>query len=140
MPRSGWLALGAVAAALAATQPWVGRAWLGQPIAWAVAGVSWLAILGAWRSGRRGPQRHRILSRLAPLLIAGAGSLLIGARLTAWPLPADTGPIELPGGSGPWTASVESIGSPRGGLQVATVELAEPAQLRVAITAPAYPA
>ena len=139
MPRSGWLALGAVIAALAATQPWLGRAWLMQPATWLLMAASWLAVVTRWRARRRrGDARW---SRVAPFLVAIAGVLLIGVRLTIAPLATDVGPAALPTGSGPWTATVEAIGNPRDGKQVATVLvvlIGAPA-VQTAITAPADP-
>src|SRR5436190_15228695 len=93
MPRSGWLALGAVLAAFGATQPWLGQSWLTQPVTWLLLAVSWLGVIARW--GRRGTAAgsaasHRsdsaIWSRraskaLVPALLAGAGALAIGVRL-----------------------------------------------------------
>jgi competence protein ComEC len=139
MPRSGWLALGAVAAALAATTPWLGQAWLGNAAVWALLGGSWLAVVAGWR---RRPRRTARAVVPAAVTI-GAGALLVGARLAILPLTATAPAAALPSGSGPWTATVVAIGNPRDGSQVATVELdggrAAAGALIVALTAPANP-
>ena len=93
MPRSGWLALGAVLAAFGATQPWLGQSWLTQPVTWLLLAASWLGVIARWRrrgaaagsaaSRRSGSQtRSRLASKaLVPVLLAGAGGLAIGVRL-----------------------------------------------------------
>src|SRR6476660_724624 len=103
MPRSGWLAFGCVLAALAATQPWVGRAWLAQPLTWLLLTGSWLAIIARWHA--RGRPTAMPGSRVLPAVVAIAGALLIGARLIIAPLPAAGGPTTLPSGDGPWEVS-----------------------------------
>jgi competence protein ComEC len=138
MPRSGWLALGSVLAALAASQPWAGQAWLAQPVTWLLLGGSWLAVVLRWRARPTGSTSH---GPLLPAIVVLAGALLVGVRLVALPASGPTGAVALPGGSGPWTATVEAIGNPRNGSQVATVQLATTAgsALLVSITAPADP-
>lgn len=73
--------------------------------------------------------------RLAPL---GLGILLIALRGLTLPVAAGPAP-NLPDGSGPWTAIVESVNSPRGGSRPAILAIESP-QLRVAATLPWYPA
>src|SRR5437867_4005533 len=109
MPRSGWVALGAVLAALAATQPWLGQSWLAQPLTWLLLGASWLAASARWRRPA-GAARQRPESKLViPLLLGGAGALVIGLRLMLGPVPETTVPPALPIGTGPWAAVVEAI-------------------------------
>src|SRR5260221_2013555 len=99
MPRSGWLALGVVLGALAATQPWLGQAWLAQPATWLLLAGAWLAVIARWR---RQPHEERASTpRLRALLVTAAGALLIGARLAIGPVSAPPGPVTLPVGAGP---------------------------------------
>ena len=142
MPRSGWVALGAVLAALAATQPWAGRAWLAHPAMWTLIAGTWLAMAAGRR--RRTPMADEATGSARPLtvlLVVLAGALLIGARVLIAPPAARAPAVSLPTGSGPWTAAVETVGNPRDGSQVATVRLrdASGAPLVVAITAPPDP-
>ena len=133
VPRSIWLATGAVAAAL------LGPALIGQAgAADAGAPIRTAAVLGLTLAMVVGGLALRsALARrtLAPLVV---GLVLIGVRLalsTPAPAPADT---VVPGGSGPWTGRVIGVGSPRAGQQAATVLLDDPG-LRVAATLPRYP-
>ncbi len=123
-PRSAWLAVGAASAA--------GWVWAGQPAIGAlVAGLLMIAAgLAARPSGFRGA---------VPLLAGGTGAILLGLRVLLGPAAPPVPP--LPDGSGPWTAVVESVGSPRDGDQVARLALrVEPGPVRVAVTLPAFPA
>ena len=124
VPRSTWLATGAAIAA--------GWAWTGQPaIAALVAGM---LVLTAAAAGRRSGVRGAV-----PLLAGGAGAALLALRVLLGPAAPPIPP--LPVGSGPWTAVVESVGSPRDGDQVARLALrVEPGPVRVAATLPAFPA
>ncbi|HSS36205.1 MAG TPA: ComEC/Rec2 family competence protein [Patescibacteria group bacterium] len=133
MPRSIWLATGAVAAALLGP-PLIGQAGAsdaGAPIRTAaVLGLTLATVVGGL--GLRSPLARRTP---APLVV---GLVLIGVRLalsTPAPAPAET---VMPGGSGPWTGRVVGVGSPRAGQQAATV-LLDDAGLRVAATLPRYP-
>jgi competence protein ComEC len=123
MPRSGWLAIGAVAAALAVLQHDARLIWA------AVAGavVAGAIAVGWFRSGR------------APLAAIAVGSSLIVLRATVVaPPPAPDG---APEGAGPWTMVVESVSSPRDGDQVATLRTVEGRTdgFRLAATLPRYP-
>jgi competence protein ComEC len=139
MPRSGWVALGAVVAALGATQPWLGQSWLAQPLTWLLLGASWLGAIARWRRPA-GARRQRPESRwLIPLVLGGAGALVIGLRLMLGPVPAASGPLALPLGTGPWTGVVEAIGNPRTGQQTATVRLATRPPIAVAASVPPDP-
>ena len=125
MPASGWLAVGTVVAALAA--PSVGAVVIALLAAsLAVAGRSF----GSLRTYRR-PARG--------LVIATVGGLALAIRLVLLPAPPPTA-AELPAGSGPWEATVESVGAVRDGSQVATLRLSEPGGARLAATLPRFPA
>ena len=125
MPASGWLALGSVVAALAA--PSVGALVVSMLAAsLAVAGRSF-GSLRAYRGHARG------------LAVAAIGGLCLAIRLVLLPAPSPTA-AELPVGSGPWQATVESVGAVRDGSQVATLRLSEPGGARLAATLPRFPA
>ncbi len=125
MGRSSRLALGAIAAAVAAGQ--VAPNHLGAAIALALASVLLV-----------GEARPRLgVGGLLPIVL-GAG--LIAIRLAV--VPAGSPTLERPpDGDGPWAFVVEATGSPRDGTQTATLATpagAEPA-FRVAATLPRYP-
>ena len=131
MPRSGWLATGAVVSSLVlGTLESVGSRWP------AVAGVLAIAALA---SSPWWPARLRLRGRVATLGVAVIALRLIVAA------PAESG-ATAPAldGRGPWTFAVESIGSPRDGHQVATLRGdtgdAAARGIRVAATVPPYPA
>jgi competence protein ComEC len=81
----------------------------------------------------RVPQRALDRIRLLPL---GIGILCIGLRGLLLPAPGPS--PALPDGSGPWTAIVESVSSPRDGSRPAILAIEAP-PLRVAATLPWYP-
>jgi competence protein ComEC len=124
MTTSGWLAVGAVLAAL--TAPIVG------PLVAILAAASAMLTLVAFTpiAGATGRVRS------ARLLVLGGG--LLAARLVVVPLASPIA-TEIPVGDGPWTAVVESIGAVRDGSQVATLRLTDSAGTRVAATLPRYP-
>ena len=109
MPRSGWLAAGAIGAAL-----------LVPVVGWPVVGAALLAVGAglAFRSGR-GPTRG---ARGVVVISVGAAAILL--RLLASPLPAAPDST-VPDGRGPWLFEVESVGSPRDGQQTATLRSSE---------------
>ena len=73
-------------------------------------------------------------ARLVPL---GLG--ILGIAMRGLLLPALAGPAPgLPDGAGPWTAVVESVGSPRDGLRPAVLAIETP-PLRIAATLSWYP-
>jgi competence protein ComEC len=135
---SGWLAIGAVLAALVAPG-------LGSPVVAATAGLTALVVGGALRidTGRGG--RGRITCRAA--LAIAIGALAIGIRLLTNPV--DSGASDqaqgLPDGRGPWSAVVEARGSDRDGQQLATVRITvaegggDGRSWLVAATLPRYP-
>ena len=125
MGRSGRLALGAIAAAVAAGQ--IAPSHLGAAIALALAS---LLLIGETRP-RAG------VSALLPVVL-GAG--LIAVRLAV--VPAGSVPLDQPPeGDGPWALVVESTGSPRDGAQTATLATPPDADrpFRIAATLPRYP-
>jgi competence protein ComEC len=129
MPRSGWLAVGAVAAAL------VGELLGLRVVAASVAAAA--AMLVMLGSTAATATRRRIVPATVAVLCAATA---IAARMALLPADASTVPI-LPDGDGPWHAIVVATGSPREGRQSATIELVEPgaAPIRLAATLPRYP-
>ena len=129
MPRSGWLALGAVVAALAGQL--LGVRVVAASIAMAAA---MLIMLGSTASPAT---RRRIMPATLPVLCAATA---IAARMALLPSDPSTAP-KLPDGDGPWRAVVVATGSPREGRQAATIELDEPgaSPTRLAATLPRYP-
>ena len=129
MPRSGWLAVGAVAAAL-------GGEVLGlRVVAAAVAmAAAMLLMLGSTAAPAT---RRRIVPATIAMLCAAAA---IAARMALLPADASTAP-SLPEGDGPWHAVVVATGSPRDGRQSATIDLIGPGvtAIRLAATLPRYP-
>ena len=122
MPRSWWLACGAVAGALAVAS--------GSTLAIAsVLGLAAAAVVMAVAF-----TRQRIL-----LIAFGVG--VIAVLIRGLTLPASAELTGVPSGSGPWKMLVESIGSPREGHQVATVRTLPdgPEGFRLAATLPRYP-
>ena len=72
-----------------------------------------------------------------PLAAGVVGASLIALRVLALPLPAPA--LELPAGTGPWSARVESVTAPKDGHQRATIALLVEPAIRVALDAPRYP-
>ena len=123
MPRTGWLAVGAVAGSLGATLD--DRRALAVIVA--LVGVTLIGSLIAgpgWRS------------RLVAIAL-GAGVIALRSVVA----PPTAAPAGEPVGDGPWRMVVESVGSPREGQQTVTVrsEEAGPAAFRLAATLPRYP-
>ncbi len=123
MPRSGWLALGAIAAAWAAAN--LSLSWAVALTALGVAGVAAAWVMPADREGR----------------VVLVGAALIVARLVAGGGGSGAPPV-IPEGRGPWTFVVEATGAARDGNQTATLrsDRAGVPSIRVAATLPAYPA
>ena len=136
MSRSGWLAIGAVVAAL-------GGGAIGAPAGGAAFLVAIIAVGAAALARRLDPSEPA--SRRARVVLAfvvGGGAVLI--RLSVAP----SGPPStnaLPDGRGPWRATVETRSPDRDGQQVATLRIDLPsptgstATLLVAATLPRYP-
>jgi competence protein ComEC len=131
MPRAGWLAVGAVLAALVA--PEVGVRTVGGLLA--AAGALLVVAVGAV-----GPGRVTGTQRSAAATLVGA-SLIVARLLVAPPAPVPDS-TTLPTGSGPWTAVVEAAGSPKAGQQLVTLRLVDTGDIpiRVAATLSRYPA
>jgi competence protein ComEC len=121
MPAAGWLAIGSVAAALAAPS-------IGLLVVTLVAGC--FAAAGWGLSGRPSGRG---------LVAVAIGALALAARLAIIAAPAPQAEA-APEGSGPWTARVESVAAPRDGQQVATIRLADRPTVGLAATLPRYPA
>lgn len=123
MPRSCWLACGAVAGALA------------------VASGGSVAIALALGLAAGSVVLTIAFVRQRALLIAFAIGV-VAILVRGLTLPASTALTGTPSGSGPWTLLVESIGSPREGNQVATLRTLSGGAggFRVAATLPRYPA
>src|SRR6476659_8229649 len=125
MGRGSRLALGAIAAAVAAGQ--VAPSHLGASIALATAAILLVA-----------EARPRFGARALLPVACGAG--LIAIRLAI--VPAGPSPLAtVPDGDGPWRLVVEATGSPRDGHQSATLATAPDTvpSFTVAATLPAYP-
>ncbi len=136
MPRSGWIALGAVVASLALETA------VGYRGAAAVGLLAMAIVVAGW--WLHGARTHHGGSRIGggggAVALTGIGALVIAARALFAPVasPAPTG-LPLPEGEGPWVATVLTIGAPRAGEQPITAELDLPGRLDVAATLPVYP-
>ena len=123
LPRTGWAAAGVA----------FGAAWsaAGMPAAACLVAGLLLVALGSVPEARL--ERWR-----TPLIATGIGAVLVAVRVLVGP--AAPVPAPLPVAGGPWTATVESTGSPRDGDQVARLRLETAAgEVVVAATLPAYP-
>jgi competence protein ComEC len=122
MPRAGWIACGAVGGALTVTSG--DRIAVAVALAIAAAALLVAALLGRWRT-------------VTLALVFGA----LAVAIRGLSMPLAPGLVGAPGDAGPWPMIVESIGSPRGGHQVATLRTldAGPAGFRLAATLPRYP-
>ncbi len=142
-PRSAWLAVGTVAAALLVPAVVGGLGLKGPPAAAAIGAlliaVALVAIV-ARRPGRRvsvagrGDRTSTRAGRAAALTV---GAAAVAFRIALGGSGANPA-VPLPAGSGPWTATIEGVGSPRSGQQGATLRL-EPDGPVVAATLPRYP-
>ncbi|HEY6571406.1 MAG TPA: ComEC/Rec2 family competence protein, partial [Candidatus Limnocylindrales bacterium] len=123
LPRGGWLAIGVAGGAAAASS--------GVPVA-AVLVVG-LMVFAVSHASLRGSRSARSAG-----VAAGVGAVALAIRVLLGPTAAATPP--LPDDRGPWTATVDSVGSPRDGDQVARLRLhTEGGEVAVAATLPAYP-
>jgi competence protein ComEC len=125
VPRSGWLAVGAIAAAWAI--PIVG---LSVGVAGVVLGAACLLVAWWWSA--------RMATRAGTVVLIGSGVLLLRLAVGA---PTGTLGDQVPDGRGPWTFVVEAVGAARAGQQTATLRTDHGAAktFRVAATLPAYP-
>ncbi|HEU4671831.1 MAG TPA: ComEC/Rec2 family competence protein, partial [Candidatus Limnocylindrales bacterium] len=126
MPRAASIALGVIAAAVGAqaavavsADPMAGLAGAGAVV---VAIGSVAALAGGGRAGG--------------WLLAAVGAAVLALRIAATPAPPDS---DLPDGSGPWAATVESVFSARDGGVPAIARLDDTGGVDVAMTLPAYP-
>jgi competence protein ComEC len=125
VPRAGWLAAGVAGAATAAAHGM-------SPLAPLVVGLLLFAVGQVPSLARDG-----LRAAASP---AGIGAILLAVRVLVGPAPPAI-PMLPDEDRGPWTAVVESVGSPRDGKQVARLRLATVAgELSVAATLPAFPA
>jgi competence protein ComEC len=152
IPRSGWLATGAVLAALLGP---LLMARFGGTAVVAVGGlvviIATVARLAAQRTpgaavgpvpvggGPRPTRRARVplgVPRATVPFAVGIAAIAIRIALGGSAAP----PVAIPDGDGPWRGVVIGVGSPREGRQSATLELAvAEGSLRVAATLPRYP-
>src|SRR5436853_7869624 len=102
MGRSGWLALGAVGGALAASLP---------PSLGVGVGVALIAGLATWLWAGPGAAARR--GRM-PAAAALLGVLVLTIRVGLHPTSPDL--AALPEGTARWTGLVESLGSPHDGV------------------------
>ncbi len=125
MGRSSRLALGAIAAAVAAGH--VAPSHLGAAISLSLAG---LLLIAEARPGLKA-------SSLVPVVL-GAGLIAVRLALVS---PVAPPPAEPPDGAGPWSLVVVATGSARDGHQVVTLGTppGSTVEFRVAATLPRYP-
>jgi competence protein ComEC len=128
MPASGWLAIGAVVAALIGS--------LASPIVVALLGTSVLVAAGSVARSDGVQIGGRLRARSVAAI--GIGVAALALRLVVSPSPPPTA-APLPTGSGPWQATVVAVGAVRDGQQVATLALDGPDSVVVAATLPRYP-
>jgi competence protein ComEC len=123
MPRSAWLAVGAVVGALAASAA--------DPRALAVLLCACTVALGAAITARAA-WRPRLIA-----IAIGAAAIVVRGALA----PAAASLDGVPVGSGPWRMAVEAVGSPLEGHQVGTLRSIGQvgASFRLAATMPRYP-
>ena len=127
MTRTTGLALGAIAAALLATDArLVGLA----PV---LALLLAAAAVGLRLLGRRPA------ARTAAAVALGMGVVLARVALGGGVATTPAGPDALPVGDGPWTVRVMALGAPLDGSQRFTGGLEDGAGLRLDVTAPRYP-
>jgi competence protein ComEC len=123
MPRSAWLAVGAVVGALASSAA--------DPRALAVLLGACAVALGATVTARAA-WRPRLIA-----VAIGTAAIVVRGALAPAAASLDGAPV----GSGPWRMAVEAVGSPREGHQVGTLRSVgqEGASFRLAATLPRYP-
>jgi competence protein ComEC len=132
MTSSGWLAIGAVVAAVVAPQSGA------LVVALAAAGVAIALAVATRGHGRAGSDR---IARLRNGLPVAVGAAALAIRLVLGGLSGEPPEAAIPDGRGPWSATVESRGSNRDGQQVATIRILrdEGASWLVAATLPRFP-
>jgi competence protein ComEC len=132
VPRTARLAIGATIGAFLAGS-------IGGAVVLGLGSVVLAAVVVARLLVDRSPSGAllNIATRSARWIPAIAGFVLIGLRIGLAGPPAAA--MALPAGSGPWTAVVESVGSPKVGSRPAVLLLSDPVGLRIAATLPWYP-
>ena len=128
MPRSGWLATGGVAAALALS----GEVTLAAVLAVAAVALG-LVAFGVQRNAGGSGARGRFVA-------AAAGVLAVALRIGLQVGPGVPAASAIPTGVGPWSATVVAVGSPLDGQQRATLRLEITGTPLVAASLPRYPA
>lgn len=136
MPRSGWIATGAIIGAIVAGHAARGNAaallLLGAAVLVTSWGIARVVTFGTARSGV-------IRFALRGLGLIAVGIVLVAGRSLLAPAVVTSVADQLPAGDGPWAARIESIGAPRAGQQPAVVVLDAPAGMRIAGTLPGFP-
>ena len=127
IPFGSRVGIGAIAVGLAAVSAAVPLAAL---VALAAAGTAVVVFLGL-RPGGTGSARRASVGVLV-------GAWLVVVRLAVAPGGPEASAL-LPSGSGPWTARVTTMSTPRDGQQRLTVSLDDPFGVILAVTAPRYP-
>jgi len=125
--RTTGLALGAIAAALLATDPGL------------VGLVPALAILPAAAAVGLRLLGRRPAGRTAGAVALGVAVLLARVALGGGVAATPAGPDALPAGDGPWTVRVVALAAPLDGSQRFVGGLDEGTGLRIDVTAPRYP-
>ena len=128
---SGRLAVGTIGAALVLAS----GAGSGAQLVFAVLLASGALAAVGWLVASVGGRRPLGLTLIA--VATGAGALATRLLLAPPTLPPTD--VALPGGDGPWSAVVVSVGSLREGDRPAVVEIVSPTGIRLAATFPAWP-
>ncbi len=131
MSGSGWLAIGAVVAALVA--PSAGA----LVVALAAGGVALGLVATTRRNGQARAEHGRSLRHAIPVAL---GALALGIRLVLGGIGGPAPQPPIPDGRGPWSATVETRGSNRDGQQVTTLRVnGAVGSLLVAASLPRFP-
>jgi competence protein ComEC len=138
MPRAGWAASGAIVVALAAGAARAAGAMSGPLAATLTVALGAVVAVALRRSNAAGA----VALVVAMLLVATR--IVLEPAVAPSPVAAITGGTATGGATaGSWIGTVESVGSPRAGQQVATLELRAAVggatALRIAATLPRYP-
>ncbi len=138
MPRSGWLAVGAVGSSLLAAPGNDRWAIVAGLLAMAVVIAAW-SLLAIPPGGIRGSHGRGLLRAARVAGLVAIGVLLVAGRTLAWPLPAGSSVGTVPSGEGPWTGTILSISAPRAGQQPVVAQLDPPVAIKIAGTLPVSP-
>ncbi len=138
MPRSGWLAVGAVGSSLVAAPGNVRWPIVAGLLAVAVVVAAWSLL--AIPPGRiRGSHGRGLLRAARVAGLVAVGVLLVAGRTLALPLPAGSSVGTVPSGEGPWSGTILSISAPRAGRQPVVVQIDPPMAIKIAGTLPVSP-